>query len=80
MGVILADLSKDQLIAQIEAMRAASQSKLTCKVSDKGALSIYGLGRFPVTLYMTQYDKLAANWDMIATFVKTNRSMFATKD
>lgn len=80
MGVILADLSKEQLIAQIEAMRQVSQSKLTCKVSDKGALSIYGLGRFPVTLYMTQYDKLAANWDMIATFVKTNRSMFATKD
>ena len=61
MGVILQDLSKDQLIAQIEAMRAASQSKLTCKVSEKGALSVYGLGRFPVTLYITQYDKLAAN-------------------
>ena len=69
-----------RLRAEIEALRSASQSKLTLKVSEKGALSIYGLGRFPTTLYMTQFDRLNAAWPDVQAFVKANRSRFTTKE
>lgn len=52
---------------------------ITCKVSDKGALSIYGLGRFPVTLYVTQFDKLDKEWSKVQQFVADNRSKFSVK-
>lgn len=80
MGVILADLSKDQLIAQIEAMRAASHQKLSFKVTEKGACSVYGLGRFPVTLYASQWDRLIEAMPQIKAFLNTNRDKLTTKD
>lgn len=80
MGVILADLSKEQLIAQIEAMRQVSQSKLSFKVTEKGACSVYGLGRFPVTLYASQWDRLIEAMSSIKAFLNTNRDKLTTKD
>lgn len=80
MGVILADLTKEQLIAQIEAMRQASQSKLSFKVTEKGACSVYGLGRFPVTLYASQWDRLIEAMPQIKAFLNTNRDKLTTKD
>ena len=53
---------------------------LTCKVSEKGALSIYGLGRFPVTLYVSQFDKLRRNWDSVCEFADNHRDEFAKRD
>lgn len=62
---ILQDLSQAELLAmveaqqrQIEALRLSKQGKLTLKVSDKGGLSVYGLGRFPVSLYRSQWERL----------------------
>lgn len=75
----LAGLSQEQLIAKIVAMQAAGQRKLTLKVSDKGAVSLYGLGRFPVTLYGTQWDRLLNEVEHIKTFLETNRALLATK-
>src|SRR5881628_787346 len=42
-------------IAQLEAAAKATERKLSLKVSEKGAVSLYGMGRFPVTLYGTQW-------------------------
>lgn len=86
---VLNDLSKpsyEQLLEMItkqqEELAAAKLSRtsaLTCKVSEKGALCIYGLGRFPITLYISQFEKVAANWDSILAFVEANRSSFTRK-
>jgi hypothetical protein len=45
------------------------------KVSEKGAVSVYGLGRFPVTLYQEQWLKLLAMSDEIRQFIEENRSV-----
>ncbi len=47
----------------------AGQAKITLKVSDKGALSVYGMGRFPVTLYREQWEKLLAMSGEIQAFI-----------
>jgi hypothetical protein len=81
---VLQDLSQANaeiaaLRAQIEAMRANSQSKLTCKVSEKGALCVYGLGRFPVTLYASQWERLLDHADAIRAFAAANASTLVRK-
>ena len=74
-----------ELQAKLEAMQAllaaASKPKaITLKVSEKGALSIYGLGRFPVTLYRGQMERLISAVPQIKAFIETNSALFATKD
>lgn len=80
-------LTSDELLAMIaklraenDALRSAPPKRLTCKVSIKGALSLYGLGRFPVTLYRTQWERLLAEANTITAFIKTNDALLATKD
>lgn len=75
----LEGLSQEQLIAKIVAMQTASQRKLTLKVSDKGAVSLYGLGRFPVTLYGTQWERLLGEVEHIKAFLAANANLLATK-
>ena len=53
---------------------------LPMKVSLKGAVSIYGLGRFPVTLYKSQMLALLANKERIEAFIAQNNSLLASKD
>lgn len=74
-------MTKDQLIAMVAAMQAQPARKISMKVSDKGGLSLYGLGRFPVTLYRTQWERLLAPDQVAATlaFIKANASLLATK-
>jgi hypothetical protein len=74
------ELTREQLIEMIAAMKANGDRKITCKVTEKGGVSVYGLGRFPVTLYGSQWDKLAANMQAIMTFVDANRALLSTKD
>jgi hypothetical protein len=50
------------------------------KVSEKGAVSVYGLGRFPVTLYQEQWQKLLALAEEIKTFIEENRSKLKVKE
>lgn len=52
---------------------------LPMKVSPKGAVSIYGLGRFPVTLYSSQMKALLANRDAILKFMEENSATLTTK-
>lgn len=70
-------MSKEQLIALLT---AAQQPKaLSLKVSDKGALSVYGLGRFPVTLYRGQWERLLTHADVISRFIRDNHLLLAEK-
>lgn len=73
-------MTQEQLIAAFIEQSRQSERKITCKVTEKGGVSVYGLGRFPVTLYGSQWDKLAANMSQIMSFVETNRSLLSTKD
>lgn len=78
---LLAALSKDQLMAIIDAMKAdaARPGRLTLKVSEKGALCVYGLGRWPVTLYASQWERLLDAADDIRAFAKANAARLTTK-
>ncbi len=53
---------------------------LSMKVSEKGALSVYGMGRFPVTLYKEQWLKLLDISDEIRQFIQDNEDRLKTKD
>jgi len=68
-------------LADMQAMLAlASKPKaITLKVSEKGALSIYGLGRFPVTLYRGQMERLLDHAPTIKAFIATNSTLLAVK-
>lgn len=70
-------MTKEQLIALLTAQSAPKA--LTCKVSEKGALSVYGLGRFPVTLYRGQWERLFAAKDQLEAFMKANSALLTTK-
>ena len=72
----------ERLRAENEALKnkKSSAGTLSMKVSEKGALSIYGMGRFPVTLYKEQWLKLLAITDDIKKFIADNEGKFKTKD
>jgi hypothetical protein len=76
----------DDLKAEIERLRSenaalkqGAASGLRMKVSEKGALSIYGMGRFPVTLYKEQWLKLLAMSDDIRAFIAANDAQLKAK-
>lgn len=70
-------MSREQLIALLSAAQAPKA--LTMKVSEKGALSIYGLGRFPVTLYRGQWERLMTAKPTIEAFINTNADLLSVK-
>jgi len=70
-------MTREQLIALVATMNAPKA--LTMKVSEKGALSIYGLGRFPVTLYRGQWERLLAAQGQIKAFIAANDTLLAVK-
>lgn len=76
----LANMSKDELLALVAKMQAAPPRKLSLKVSAKGAVSLYGMGRFPVTLYGTQWERLLDAADEIKAFLVANAALLSTKD
>ena len=68
------------LLAQIAALQAAlisNERKLTCKVSEKGAISVYGLGKFPVTLYARGWERLLNEADAIRAFAAANAHLLS---
>lgn len=58
---------------------ASKPKAVSFKVSEKGALSMYGLGRFPVTLYKSQWEKLVEAVDSIKAALKANEGKLAVK-
>ena len=79
-------MSEQDLQAELERLRAENAALktrgakgITMKVSEKGGLSVYGLGRFPVTLYKEQWVKLLGFAGEIESFIKENESQLKTK-
>ena len=73
--------TEQELKAEIERLRAENESlkrptrgQTSLKVSEKGALSVYGMGRFPITLYREQWEKLLGMADEIRAFIQQNDS------
>jgi hypothetical protein len=69
-----------QLRAENQALQRPARGQLSLKVSEKGALSVYGLGRFPVTLYREQWEKLLGLADEIRTFIQENDQVLKKKE
>ena len=69
-----------RLRAENEALRARTQRGSQLRVSDKGGVSVYGLGRFPVTLYKEQWRRLLDMADEIRAFIKAHEGELKSKD
>jgi hypothetical protein len=68
-------------IAELEKQAGSRKAgKLEFKVSEKGAVSVYGLGRFPVTLYYEQWSRLLDSADALRAFLEENKSKLKLKD
>jgi hypothetical protein len=83
----MADETPEQKLARLEAenkalreqMEQRKPGQLRLKVSEKGGLSVYGLGRFPVTLYKEQWIRLLDQAEEIKSFLKENDSLLKAK-
>ena len=70
----------ERLKAENEALKGRPKGAMSLKVSEKGGVSVYGLGRFPVTLYKEQWLKLLAMADDIKRFIDENAARLKTKE
>ena len=82
-------MADDNILAELERLKAENEalkqkqkrnSAVSMKVSEKGAVSVYGLGRFPVTLYQEQWVKLLLLSDDIKQFIDENRAQLKVKE
>ena len=80
-------MSDDDMKAELERLRKENESlkqgatrRVYLKVSEKGGLSVYGLGRFPVTLYKEQWSKLLDMSDEIRKFIAENQATLKSKE
>ena len=83
-------MSDDDLQAELERLKSENAAlkargktppgQFSLKVSEKGGVSVYGLGRFPVTLYQEQWSKLLERADEIRAFIKANEGQLKKKD
>ena len=69
----------ERLKAENERLRTQRARSVSLKVSEKGGVSLYGLGRFPVTLYKEQWTKLLGMADEIRAFIKEHDAELKTK-
>ena len=82
----MAEETVEQKLARLEAENKAlkdqmerKSGQLRLKVSEKGGLSVYGLGRFPVTLYKEQWSRLLDHGEAIRSFLKDNDQQLKAK-
>lgn len=69
----------ERLRAENEALKSRTNRAISIKVSEKGGVSVYGLGRFPVTLYKEQWLKLLDMAEEIRRFIQDNEDKLKTK-
>ena len=72
----------DRLRAENEVLKTTRPAKgaISMKVSEKGAVSVYGLGRFPVTLYKEQWERLLQSGEDIRLFITDNDAKLKKKE
>jgi hypothetical protein len=70
----------NMLRAENEKLKAVGEKSISFKVSPKGGMSVYGLGRFPVTLYRGQWERLLEEVENIRAFIETNSDQLKTKE
>ena len=70
----------DRLRNENAALKKGTSTGIRLKVSEKGAVSVYGMGRFPVTLYKEQWLKLLDMSDDIRVFIGANEVQLKAKD
>jgi hypothetical protein len=70
----------ERLRAENERLKKGTARGISLKVSEKGGVSVYGLGRFPVTLYKEQWKKLLDMSDEIRNFMEANDSQLKAKE
>jgi len=80
----MAEPTYDELKARLAEMEKQVQGRkrgaIDFKVSEKGGVSVYGLGRFPVTLYYEQWIRLLEQADQLREFLETNKSSLKMKE
>jgi len=81
----MSEPTKEELLARIAELESDAAKKKTSgtmsfKVSEKGAVSVYGMGRFPVTLYYEQWVRLFAAAGEISAFMEENKSKLKIKE
>lgn len=72
--------SYEELKKKVAELESRGNGALSFKVGDKGGVSVYGLGRFPVTLYYEQWNRLLDSADQIRKFLKDNKGKLKLKD
>lgn len=79
----MSEPTKEELIARIAELEKQVTGKkagrMEFRVSEKGGVSVYGLGRFPVTLYYEQWQRLLGAADELKTFLETNKGKLKLK-
>jgi hypothetical protein len=70
----------ERLRAENERLKKGASKGTSLRVSEKGGVSVYGLGRFPVTLYKEQWKKLLDMADEIRRFIEDNDSQLKSKE
>jgi len=70
----------ERLRAENQALKTGANRAVSLKVSEKGGVSVYGLGRFPVTLYKEQWEKLLAMADDLKKFIRDNADKLKVKE
>ena len=70
----------ERLRKENEALKKGASAGVRIKVSEKGAVSVYGMGRFPVTLYKEQWLKLLDMSAEIRAFIAANEAQLKRKD
>jgi ABC-type enterochelin transport system substrate-binding protein len=71
----------ERLQAELKAAKAPKPAKLSLKVSEKGAISLYGNhSRFPTTLYRKQWENVASFMPQILEFIEENKDRLSSKD
>lgn len=80
-------MSDDEMQQELERLRAENarlkktvSKGVSLKISEKGGVSVYGLGRFPVTLYKEQWAKLLEMADDIRAFIRDNEASLKAKE
>jgi hypothetical protein len=80
-------MSDDEMKAELERLRSenaalkkGASAGIRMKVSDKGAVPVYGMGRFPVTLYKEQWLRLLDMAEEIRAFIAANEAKLKAKE